>query len=620
MPFYLLMRPDRSQRNSFSELFATVARSRQALTDDDAGWLGRLRVAEGGAACQSDCAMTGPNHDEVGDDDLDPWAPGGAMAHAPQSQRPDTEFKFRSIDAAAPPASGRSRAEANDLAPSGLGPTPTDAGGHRGRWLAGSALVMALAVGAVLVTADNDNGETQDTSGTSEQTSPSTDAADNLPAVTAPRSTPPPLLADVPAAESQVGGPAERLVLAAAPREFIVDLAPELATINPTEVVALGVSGLYEISLPSGRVRVTDIGFSTERAQAVANDQVAIVWPTPESRAQAIGIDGTVAVPEPAVDAVSWSPATNQMYLWTEQDNGAVATELSVRDLELRWQAAGWIDPTDGASPLIDLDGALLRQDTGGVYRVNSASTDLLTTGDVVSTGANHLLLRKCDATRSCELLTVDRNGEQRAWPVDVPPDVRPQLVGGLSPGGDALLFNRQRIAADVASDLGVLELTDGTSRSLRAPPGQELTAAWDTNGTGVVIADSELIYIDRFTGTATIVAAGLPTLRSVSTRRPAATPVCEILAISQPRFALMAAGGDTNTASPPASAVLNRLVAVLPAGLVGPAAPLINFVTGFVSPEVADSQTVANWPADVQAGLDALNSYAATECPLIVR
>jgi hypothetical protein len=40
------------------------------------------------------------------------------------------------------------------------------------------------------------------------------------------------------------------------------------------------------------------------------------------------------------------------------------------------------------------------------------------------------------------------------------------------------------------------------------------LTAAWDTNGAGVVIADSELIYIDRFTGTATIVAAGLPTLR----------------------------------------------------------------------------------------------------------
>jgi len=81
-----------------------------------------------------------------------------------------------------------------------------------------------------------------------------------------------------------------------------------------------------------------------------------------------------------------------------------------------------------------------------------------------------------------------------------------------------------------------------------------------------------------------------------------------------------MAAGGNTNTSSRPASEVLNRLLAVLPAELVGPAAPLITFVTGFVSPEVADSQIVANWPADVQAGLDALDSYAATECPLIVR
>lgn len=564
--------------------------------------------------------MTGPDHDEVGGDDVDPWAPGGSMAHAPESQRTDMEFRFKSIDEATRHASGPSESAANDLAPRDHVPAPNDAGRRRGFWLAGSTLVMALAVGAVLVTADDDNGETQDASGASEQSTPSADAAGSLPVVTAPRSTPPPLLADVPNTGFQVAGPAERLVLAAARREFIVDLAPELDAINPTEVVALGESGLYEISLPSGRVRVTDVGFSTERAQAVANDQVAIVWPTPELRAQAVSIDGSVAVPEPAVDAVSWSPSTNQMYLWTEQDDGAVATELSVRDLELRWQAASWLDPTDGASPLIDLDGTLLRRDTGGVYRVGSASTDLLTTGDLVSTGANHLLLRECDATRLCTLLTVDRTGERRAWPLNLPPDVRPQLVGGLSPAGDALLFNRQRVAADVASDLGVLELADGTSRSLRAPPGQELTAAWDTAGAGVVVADFELMYIDRFTGETTIVAADLPILRSASTRRPAATPACEILAISQPRFALMIAGGNTNTASRPASEVLNRLLAVLPAELVGPAAPLITFVTGFVSPEVADSQIVANWPADVQAGLDALDSYAATECPLIVR
>lgn len=542
------------------------------------------------------------------------------MAQAPLSQRPDMEFRFTSINEATPDVSGASRSETSGLAARDPRPrpAPTNAGRRRGLWLAGGTLAMAMAIGAVLVGADDDEDAAPDVADTSEATDPSPGADDSLPAASAPRPTPPPLLADVPAATLEVAGPTERLLLVAAPREFIVDLAAELGAINPTEVVALGESGLYEISLPSGRVRVTDLGFATERAQAVANDQFAIVWPTPELRAQAIGIDGTVAVPQPEVDAVSWSPSTNQMYVWTEQAEGAVATELGVRDLVLQWQAASWLDPADGTSPLIGLDGALLRRDTGGVYRVDPASTDLLTTGDIVSTGANHLLLRECDAMRSCALVTVDRASERRSWPVDLPPDTRPQLIGGLSPGGDALLFNRKRIAADVAPDLGVFELADGTSRSLRAPPNQELAAAWDTNGAGVLVADFELLYIDRFTGATTVVAADLPTLRSVSARRPAATPVCEVLAISQSRFALMAAGGDTNTASPPPSDVLDRLVELLPSELVEPTKALTAFVTGFVSAEAANSQTIANWPVDAQAALGALDSYAAVECPLI--
>ena len=571
-------------------------------------------------ACQSEGAMTKPENAEAGNNNVDPWAPGGAMTNVPQSQLLRTHFKFKPADETAISMSDPSQARPKDLDQRNRGAAPNDAGGHRGRWLAGSSLVMVLAIGAVLATADNGDSNTQDTSNTTRQTGSSTEAVDILPMVTAPRSTPPRLSTDATAGEFEVTGPAERLVLAAAPREFIVDLAPELATINPTEVVALGMSGLYEISLPSGRVRVTDVGFATSGARAVANDQVALVWPTPELRAQAISIDGAIAVPEPEVSAVSWSPSSDQMFLWTKQNNGAVATELSFRSLELRWQEANWLDPIEGVSPLIDLDGALLRQDTGGVYRVDSGSTSLLTTGDVVSTGANHLLIRECDQTRSCVLLTVDRNGERRVWPTDLPPNIRPQLVGGLSPGGDALLFHRQRIAADVASHLGVLELADGTSESLRAPPSQELTAAWDTNGGGVVIVDSELIYIDRFTGAATIVAASLPKLHSATTRRPAATPVCEILAISQPQFALMVAGGDMNTALPAATDVLDRLAAVIPAELVDPTTLLINFVTGFVSPEIANSQNIANWPGNVQAGLNALNTYVAEECPLIGR
>jgi hypothetical protein len=74
------------------------------------------------------------------------------------------------------------------------------------------------------------------------------------------------------------------------------------------------------------------------------------------------------------------------------------------------------------------------------------------------------------------------------------------------------------------------------------------------------------------------------------------------------------------NTALPAATDVLDRLAAVLPAELVDPTTLLINFVTRFVSPEIANSQNIANWPGNVQAGLNALNTYTAEECPLIGR
>ncbi|MDG1187711.1 MAG: hypothetical protein P8N13_04575, partial [Ilumatobacter sp.] len=198
--------------------------------------------------------MTKPENAEAGNNNVDPWAPGGAMTNVPQSQLLRTHFKFKPADETAISMSDPSQARPKDLEQRNRGAAPNDAGGHRGRWLAGSSLVMVLAIGAVLATADNGDSNTQDTSNTTRQMGSSTKAVDILPMVTAPRSTPPRLSTDATAGEFEVTGPAERLVLAAAPREFIVDLAPELATINPTEVVALGMSGLYEISLPSGRV------------------------------------------------------------------------------------------------------------------------------------------------------------------------------------------------------------------------------------------------------------------------------------------------------------------------------------------------------------------------------
>ena len=184
--------------------------------------------------------------------------------------------------------------------------------GRRGslarRQLAGDGM---LAVGAVLATADDGDGDTQDASGASEQTAPLDKRAPppTRPAVcrvvTAPRSTPPPLLSrrakrqassKLPGRRSASSSPRRRASSSSTSR-------PELAAINPTEVVALGdVRPVRDLAAQRPRARHRRRFRDRAVREAVANDQVALVWPTPELRAQAVSIDGAVAVPEPAVE------------------------------------------------------------------------------------------------------------------------------------------------------------------------------------------------------------------------------------------------------------------------------------------------------------------------------
>ena len=437
---------------------------------------------------------------------------------------------------------------------------------------------------------------------------------------TSPQATPPPLLADAPPVGSRTLDPTARLVLAAAPREFVIDIAPELAGINPTEVIALqGDVGLYEVSLPSGRVRVTDLGFSTGQTQLVATDQAAAIWPTPEGGAQIVTTQRSVGIVEAQVDRVSWSPGTDRMYLWAGRPSltGEAPAVIAVDGAapEIRLSPADWVDDVDDPAVLLDFDGGLLRRDTGGTYKVGPDGAERLTTGYVIANGPNHLLLRECDAERSCGLVSVGRDGTRRDWPIDVPDGVSQQQLAGLSPGGDALLVIGDRMSADVPGTLQILELTDGAVQPLQASQIFEGFASWDSNGAGIFYADRQLLYFDRFTGESVVVSDDLPRLRAVRTRRPADSPFCEVLEAALPRFDKMAAGGLDNMVSAPAADVLDRVVAFAPDSLQVEASAVARFVNEFVSPDVADSQTVEFWPAQATNGLDALATYAAAEC-----
>ncbi len=530
---------------------------------------------------------------------IDPWAPGGALAAVPSAPS-ELTLTFASVETSAPRPDRRSTR----------------------RWMAGGVALGLMVIGTTVAT-----------SGDGPQTEPAESNAvdESLPATvpeSRPRATPPPLMAE-PATAAEPPPPPDptpRIFLTAAPREFVIDIAPALAEILPTEVVALQrEGGLYEVSLPSGRVRVTDLGFDAATSELVANDGGAVVWPTPEGGAQVMSTCGELALSGGGIDAVSWRPGSTSMYLWGPRTGlaGSAPSVVDVEDGLIAFGTADWIDPSEGPADLLGFGGELLRRDSGGTYLVGPTSTVLLTTGDVVASGTNHLLLRECDATRVCHLASLGRDGTRVDWPTDIPGAARPVVVGGLSPGGDALLLYDATFSAETAdADTGpvrsidVLELADGTIRPLRPPQSADFVPAWDSAGAGIFIADPMLVYIDRFTGSGVVVSDDLPLLRSVATRRPRATPICEVLAIAQPRFVDMERNGDDNTEAAPPTEVLARLQALAPEPLATDIDPLITFVTGFVSPEVADSQTVANWPADVRSGLAALRTYAAAECP----
>lgn len=436
---------------------------------------------------------------------VEPWAPGGAMAAVPSSGASTADLAF-------------TPAGEPQVAPPNF---------ERRRWLIGGAVFLTIGVTTALFFSDG-GVPPSDSSHTSAAVEPAESA---LPEVSLPLQAPAstlPLLSDAPLRIDR--NPTERLVLAAAPREFVIELAPELAGINPTEVVALqGEDGLYEVSLPSGRVRVTDLGFFTGQTQLVATDQAAVIWPTPEGGAQIVSTQRSVAVPEASVDRVSWSPGTNRFYLWAVRSfaNGYDASvhAVDVDGAEIQVQPADWVDNIDNPAILLDFDGRLLRSDTGGTFGIGPNGAELLTPGDVVANGPNHLLLRECNAVRACRLISVSADGERREWPIDLPDGVNPQRLAGLSPWGDALLVINDRLSADVPSALQVLELTDGTLQSLQASPFFEGFASWDTSGAGVFYADQQLLYFDRFTGERVVVSEDLPRLSSVRTRRPADSP-----------------------------------------------------------------------------------------------
>lgn len=526
----------------------------------------------------------------------DPWARGGSMSAAADDRSSSLDLEFDPVASAPPRANAWSRKTR----------------------VAASIGLLAIAAGVVALATRSDSGS-----------NPSADDTEIVPLPTTP-----PTVETLPEDLDEGASPttirprtlSERLAEATPPRFVVISIADELADIAPTEIVALQSNkGIFEISLPSGRVRITDLGyFATTSTRVIVNDAGTLLFPTIEGGSQLIGVDRSIGGIETPLGGAATTTASNSFVTWSSslrllnaeapqiitlrspEETGDVSAGLTIRSAE-------WLAGTNPRA-LVTPGGDLLVTDTGGSYLLAEDGTTRATSGDVVATGRNHLLLRECNQQRECSLASLDGNGLRTLWATDLPSGVNPQEINGLSPSGDALLISGTRFSADEPRELQVFNLLDGAITPLRASRTFTGIAAWANDSSGVFFADNQLLFLPRSGAQAVVVSAELPRLRTVATRQPAQTPTCELLEIVLPRFEQMRNASD-DTVGPPGVLVLNRLIDLSPDELAAEAQPLVTFVGAFVSAETPDSQNVANWPNDVRAGLDALVAFDQTTC-----
>lgn len=396
----------------------------------------------------------------------------------------------------------------------------------------------------------------------------------------------------------------------------IIDPTGPLRTIAPTEIVTLSSTGtLVEISLPSGRVRTTDLRWPTAGADLVTTDFGALVWPdsTSEGDAPAFTIiaEGEQPLPvigAPDIEHVSSTPRRDEFVVWPEETD----TPRTVT-------SDGTIAALDAdASPnrnSMDPDGGVLDEGTGGLYRVDGSDSRLLSTGDLIAVGRNHVLVHECDSIRMCRLVriggsfegsgtqlrdsTILTNGLSSDHPIWA------ATPNGLSPDGRALLtFSNATLA--------IVTVDDGAVTPVHASATGDIDAAWASDSSGVFLADGSLRYFHRADESTSVISDDWPDLRVVTTRPPRRSAACELGIAAAAHFAAMRASDDV---AEPSGQLFVGLREFGPADLVDDIDDLATFVGAFVSAGRANSQRIENWPANVRSGVMAIDDFVGTNC-----
>ena len=308
-----------------------------------------------------------------------------------------------------------------------------------------------------------------------------------------------------------------------------VALDPRVAAIAaPTQLVALAGDGtLHVIDLSTGTMRSIDTGQSgtnslvslgasdvllssySSNSVTLARGDVPPVEVAVEGGVgqviQRAGTDEFILVP------ITWSPNSRDVLrLGSDAQVTLVSTGPLVQ-----------FDPWQ--IQFIRTTGQMIVNDAGGVYLVDENGVATRTsTGDLLSMGPNHYIVRECDESRVCAYVRIEQaTGQRDVLDSAVLDQYRPwaDLSSlSLSPDGTAVTYADWQNGGSTPVRR-MIDLTTGTSVEVGPADQFNNQPAWAADSSGLfVLSGRRPVFYDRATGEQIPVASGLDDIAAVAT------------------------------------------------------------------------------------------------------
>ncbi len=285
--------------------------------------------------------------------------------------------------------------------------------------IAGIGAVLLLVVGWLVLGRGGDGTEI-----TADDSIPAaTEVDDSLPQIDEPADTKPDDTGDDTsdgASDDGAGGSSAGSSGEDAPvwREDSIELPQVLLdSAVPFEIVAMtGAGDFVDIDVPSGRVDALDIGQGTDgRVIAGATSTLFTTY----SSGSASG--WLLRVGEPALE-LSLPPNLNVSQVGVDGDDFAGTSYGNSGGMSVvRIAADGGVVTTEGDESQINFspqsfspDGSPLTTEAGGVYVEGDDGVERISTGFLISSSSNHLLVRECDEVMVCGYVTIEFETRER--------------------------------------------------------------------------------------------------------------------------------------------------------------------------------------------------------------